>query len=77
MTHKLTFRPLKLETVVVMRGNKVVGRINRYLAHRCCVAAVPGILHPSSHPGQCSFPTIAEAKKRIMELDDGVHAQSR
>lgn len=34
---KLTFRPIKLETVVVMRGDKPVGTIRRYRAHKACI----------------------------------------
>jgi hypothetical protein len=66
---KLTFKPIKLETVVVMRGDKVAGTIKRYRAHKGCIVRVPGLLTPDTHPGGCFFPTIAAAKARLIELD--------
>ena len=68
-TGKLTFRPMLLETVVVMRGVKVAGTIKRYRAHKGCIVSVPGILTPSANPGNCFFPTVAAAKARLLELD--------
>lgn len=65
----LTFRPIKLETVVVMRGDKVAGTIKRYRAHKGCIVHVPGLLTSSSNKGQCFFRTVAEAKARLLELD--------
>lgn len=66
---KLTFRPMLLETVVVMRGVKVAGTIKRYRAHKGCIVRVPGVLTPSANPGDCFFPTVAAAKARLIELD--------
>lgn len=73
MSEPLTFRPIKLETVVVMRGNKVAGTIRRYRAHRACIVSVPGVLTASMAIGQgkAVFPTIGEAKARLLELDRG------
>ena len=67
----LTFRPIKLETVVVMRGDKVAGTIRRYRAHGACIVSVPGVLTASMAIGKgyASFPTIAAAKARLLELD--------
>ena len=66
---ELTFRPMLLETVVVMRGVKVAGTIKRYRAHKGCIVRVPGVLTPSANPGDCFFPTVAAAKARLLELD--------
>ena len=52
---KLTFCPMLLETVVVMRGVKVAGTIKRYRAHKGCIVRVPGVLTPSANPGDCFF----------------------
>lgn len=67
----ITFHPIKLETVVVMRGPKVIGTIRRYRAHKACIVSVPGLLTASMAigEGKAVFPTIAEAKKKILELD--------
>jgi hypothetical protein len=65
----LTFRPILLETVVVMRGDKVAGTIKRYRARKGCIVRVPGVLTPSANPGECFFLTIAAAKARLIELD--------
>lgn len=71
MAEPLTFRPMVLETVVVMRGTRPVGTIRRYRAHRSCIVNVPGILTASMAmgKGQATFPTVAEAKRRLLELD--------
>lgn len=72
MTHPpLTFRPLKLETVVVMRGDKVAGTIRRYRAHKACIVSVPGLLTASMAvgKGKSTFRTIADAKRAILALD--------
>lgn len=67
----LTFRPIKNECVVVMRGGKVAGTIRRYRAHRACIVRVPGVLTADMAIGQgkATFPTIGAAKKRLLELD--------
>lgn len=67
----LTFRPIKLETVVVMRGDKVAGTIKRYRAHKACIVNVPGVLTASMAIGQgkASFRTIAEAKRAVLDAD--------
>lgn len=69
---RLTFRPMKLDCVVVMRGDKVAGTIRRYRAHRACIVSVPGLLTASMAIGQgkATFPTIPAAKARLLELDD-------
>lgn len=71
MAEPLTFRPIKLETVVVMRGNKPVGTIKRYRAHGICIVNVPGLLTAAQAPGKhrASFPTIGDAKRALLELD--------
>jgi hypothetical protein len=71
VAERLTFKPIKLETVVVMRGEKVVGTIRRYRAHKACIVSVPGLLTASMAigKGNAVFPTIAAAKKRLLELD--------
>ena len=71
MKEPLSFRPIKLETVVVMRGDKVLGTIKRYRAHKTCIVRVPGILAATMAIGKgyASFPTISEAKKKLLELD--------
>lgn len=70
----LTFRPIKNECVVVMRGDKVAGTIRRYRAHRACIVRVEGLLTPSMAIGQgkSTFTTIAAAKARLLELDDAM-----
>lgn len=65
----LTFRPIKLETVVVMRGDKPIGTIKRYRAHKTCIVNVPGLLTAASNPGKASLKTIAEAKARLNQLE--------
>lgn len=67
----LTFRPIKLETVVVMRGDKVVGTIRRYRAHRACIVSVPGLLTASMAigKGNAVFKTVGEAKKKLIKLE--------
>jgi hypothetical protein len=69
---RLTFRPMKLETVVVMRGEKVAGTIRRYRAHHACVVSVPGLLTASMAIGQgkATFPNVPAAKARLLELDE-------
>ena len=69
MYTKLTFRPIKLEKIVVMRGDKVAGTIKRYRAHGGCIVRVPGVMAPTSHPGRCFFPTVAKAKAVLLGLD--------
>lgn len=68
----LTFRPIKNECVVVMRGDKVAGTIRRYRAHKACIVSVPGLLTASMHPmqGKAVFPTIAAAKKALLQLEN-------
>jgi hypothetical protein len=70
MCSDLTFRPIKLETVVVMRGEKVAGTIKRYRAHKGCIASVPGILSAAG-TGNAFFRTIPEAKAAILAADCG------
>ena len=67
----LTFKPIKLETVVVMRGEKPVGTIRRYRSHKSCIVSVPGVLTASMAigKGRSVFPTIGEAKKALLALD--------
>jgi hypothetical protein len=67
----LTFRPIKNECVVVMRGDKVAGTIRRYRAHRACIVRVEGVLTASMAigKGKATFPTIGEAKRRLLEID--------
>lgn len=67
----ITFKPMKLDCVVVMRGEKVIGTIRKYRAHGACIVSVPGILTASMNigSGKATFRTIPEAKKRILELD--------
>jgi ribosome-interacting GTPase 1 len=73
----ITFRPILNECVVVMHGNKVVGTIRRYRAHKACIVSVPGLLTASMAIGQGKsvFPTIAAAKKAILALDNGRDAE--
>ena len=68
---ELTFRPIKNECVVVMRGDKVAGTIRRYRAHKACIVRVEGLLTASMAigKGSATFPTIAAAKARLLELD--------
>ena len=68
---KLTYRPIKLETVVVMRGEKPVGTIKRYRAHKCVQVSVPGLLSAATAPfkGASVFRTVPEAKKALNALD--------
>jgi len=63
----LTFRPTKLETVVVMRGNDVVGTIRRY--HGKWQTRVPGVLTPASNPGQTVYDNLAAAKAALLAAD--------
>lgn len=65
----LSFRPIRNEVVVVMRGDKVAGTIKRYRAHRACIVSVPGLLSAAANPGRASFPTIPEAKRALLALD--------
>lgn len=71
MKQPITFKPMKLDCVVVMRGEKVIGTIRKYRAHKACIVSVPGILTASMAigKGNAVFPTIPAAKKRILELD--------
>lgn len=66
---KLSFRALKNETVVVMRGDRVAGTIRRYRGHGGCIVSVIGILSPAKNPGQCFFKTIPEAKRALRAKD--------
>lgn len=70
----ITFRPIKNECVVVMRGEKVAGTIRRYRAHKACIVRVEGLLTPSMAIGQgkATFPTIGAAKKAILKLDSEI-----
>lgn len=54
-----------------MRGDKPVGTIRRYLAHKQCIVRVPGILTACMAIGQgkATFPNIKAAKNRLLELD--------
>jgi hypothetical protein len=63
-----TFRPIKNECVVVMRGDKVAGTIRRYRAHRACIVRVEGVLTASMAlgEGKATFPTITEAKRALL-----------
>ena len=72
----LTFRPIKLETVVVMRGEKVAGTIRRYRAHKACIVNIPGLLTASMAigKGRATFPTIKEAKAAVAAIDCTVSA---
>jgi hypothetical protein len=74
----LTFRPIKNECVVVMRGAKVAGTIRRYRAHRVCIVRVEGLLTASMAigKGRAAFPTIAAAKARLIELDREAESSS-
>lgn len=67
----LSYRPIKLETVVVMRGDKVVGTIKRYRAHNCCIVNVPCLLTASMAIGKGNsvFRTIGDAKRKLNELE--------
>jgi hypothetical protein len=71
---KLTFKPIKMETVVVMRGDKVAGTIKRYRAHKAVIVSVPGLMAADTHnqpfKGQRTFKTVAEAKAKLLELDN-------
>lgn len=69
MKEKIRFLPMKIETVVVLRGTKVIGTIKRYRTHKACLVSIPGLLSAAANPGQASFKTVPEAKKRILELD--------
>lgn len=72
-TEPLTFRPIKLETVVVMRGEKPVGTIKRYRAHKGCIVSVPGLISAAGTGGSF-FRTIAEAKAALLSADCPVAA---
>lgn len=67
----LTYRPIKNECVVVMRGDKVAGTIRRYRAYKACIVCVPGVLTASMAIGQgkAVFPTIPAAKAAINALE--------
>lgn len=65
----ITFRPMLLETVVVLRDGVVIGTIRRYKAHRACQVRVPGILTAAANPGQSTFPTMAAAKAALLAAD--------
>ena len=73
MCSDLTFKPIKLETVVVMRGEKPVGTIKRYRAHKGCIVNVPGLMTAAS-TGKVFFRTIDEAKTAILSADCAVSA---
>ena len=70
MEQKLTFRPIKLETVVVMRGGKVAGTIKRYRAHKGCIVSVLGLI-TAAGTGSAFFRTIPEAKAALLAADNG------
>lgn len=65
----LTFRPIKLETVVVMRGDKPVGTIKRYRQWKGCIVHVSGLMDASAPRGSRFFRTIPEAKKALLQAD--------
>jgi hypothetical protein len=69
----LTFRPIKLETVVVMRGEKVAGTIKRYRAHKGCIVSVPGVISAAGTGGSF-FRTIDDAKAAVLAADCAVSA---
>ena len=69
MTGGLTFKPIKLETVVVLRDGKPVGTIRRYRNFNACQVRVPGVLTPASSPGQTTFRYMAEAKAALLKAD--------
>jgi len=72
----ITFKPIKLETVVVMRGEKPIGTIRRYRSHKACIVSVPGLLTASMAAGKGNsvFPNIPAAKKAVLALDKGCEA---
>lgn len=70
MQTALTFKPIRNETVVVMRGDKVAGTIRRYRVHKGCLVHVPGLLDSSSARGSRFFRTIDEAKAAILAADE-------
>ena len=61
---KITFKPIKLETVVVMKGKKVIGTIRRYRQYKGCIVNIPGVLTSAENPGEAFFKTIPEAKSK-------------
>ena len=65
----LTFRPRRLVTVTVMRGEKPVGTIRRYRAHRFCLVRVEGVLTAAANPGRAAYPTIKDAKAALLHAD--------
>ena len=66
----LTFLPMKLQCVVVLRDGKVVGSIRRR-KHWGCLVSVPGILYPARHPGKCCHPNMAAAKAALLAAREG------
>lgn len=66
---RLSFRPMKNQCVVVMRGDKVAGTVRRYGAHKRWVANVPGVLSAAANPGVASLGYLAEAKAALLSAD--------
>ena len=71
MAIALTFRPMRHEVVVVMRGDKVAGTLRHYGAHKQWIVRVPGVLSPAANPGKCSHPNLASAKAAVLAADAG------
>lgn len=67
----ISFKPIKLETVVVLRDDKVIGTIRRYRSHKACIVRVPGLLTASMAigKGKAVFPTIGAAKKALLRIE--------
>jgi hypothetical protein len=65
----LTFTPIKLETVVVLRGDKVIGTIKRYRSFKAVLVHVEGLLTAASNRGYAKFDTILEAKRMLRFLE--------
>lgn len=65
----ITFTPMKLETIVVLRDGRVIGTIKRYRGHKAVIVSVPGVLSASMAAGQGKsvFRTVAEAKAALLE----------
>lgn len=70
----LTFRPIKLETVVVMRGEKVAGTIKRYRQWKGCIVHIAGLMDASAPQGSRFFRTIPDAKKAVLAAYRAVSA---
>lgn len=65
----ITFKPIKLETVVVLRDDKVIGTIKRYRSFKACLVSIEGLLSPAANPGCCKFRTIPEAKRAVLRIE--------